>query len=46
MELMKLPGIGAKVKCYIYLSNTLWLKCLDKTAKGFILCGSTGEFSK
>jgi N-glycosylase/DNA lyase len=23
MELMKLPGIGAKVKCYIYLSNTL-----------------------
>jgi len=22
MELMKLPGIGAKVNCYIYLANT------------------------
>jgi hypothetical protein len=46
MELMKLPGIGAKVNCYIYLSNALWLKCLDGTAKGFIPCGSIGIFSK
>lgn len=46
MELMKLPGIGAKVKFYVYLSNTLWLKCLDRTAKGFIPCGSIGKFSK